>query len=91
MSHDIVACVGLFCVPLISVVTPVHPGRGDLLAETAASVAGQVLPAGWDLEWLVQEDGGRTDLAEAVSTYPFAGALQTTHLSGHVTFFLLTT
>lgn len=58
--------------PLISVVTPVHPGRRDLLAETAASVAAQVLPAGWDLEWLVQEDGGRTDLTEAVSTYPFA-------------------
>jgi len=44
-------------VPVISVITPVHSAVGQYLAQTGASVLGQVLPPGWELEWLVQEDG----------------------------------
>lgn len=43
--------------PTISVVTPVHDGGDGFLPETYESVAAQRLPAGWALQWLVQEDG----------------------------------
>jgi glycosyltransferase involved in cell wall biosynthesis len=43
--------------PLISVITAVFEPVTAYLREAAASVAAQRLPAGWDLEWLVQEDG----------------------------------
>lgn len=43
--------------PLVSVLTAVRQPVPAFLAEAAASVADQALPAGWELEWLVQEDG----------------------------------
>ena len=43
--------------PLISVITAVHQPVAEYLHEAANSVAAQRLPAGWELEWLVQEDG----------------------------------
>jgi glycosyltransferase involved in cell wall biosynthesis len=43
--------------PLISVITAVHEPVAEYLREAANSVAAQRLPAGWELEWLVQEDG----------------------------------
>ncbi|MET7286831.1 glycosyltransferase [Streptomyces sp. NPDC005573] len=43
--------------PTISVITPVFDGGDAYLSETYESVAGQRLPAGWSLEWIVQEDG----------------------------------
>lgn len=43
--------------PLISVITAVYKPIPEYLREAAASVAAQRLPAGWELEWLVQEDG----------------------------------
>lgn len=43
--------------PLLSVLTATHDGRAELLAEAGRSVAAQELPQGWELEWLVQEDG----------------------------------
>jgi glycosyltransferase involved in cell wall biosynthesis len=46
-------------VPLISVITAVHEPVAGYLREAADSVAAQRLPAGWELEWLVQEDGDR--------------------------------
>lgn len=43
--------------PLLSVITPTQAHNADWLADTAASVLSQPLPEGWELEWLVQEDG----------------------------------
>ncbi|SDM55486.1 Glycosyl transferase family 2 [Allokutzneria albata] len=43
--------------PLLSVLTAVRNAIPEFFAEAAASVAAQELPAGWELEWLVQEDG----------------------------------
>ncbi|GGP32378.1 glycosyl transferase [Streptomyces capoamus] len=43
--------------PLISIVTPVHHGGEKYLSETYNSLCDQVLPQGWDWEWVVQEDG----------------------------------
>jgi hypothetical protein len=42
---------------IISVITPVHPGGEEFILETFESLASQKLPAGWGLEWVVQEDG----------------------------------
>ncbi|KUL51042.1 GltA [Streptomyces sp. NRRL F-4489] len=43
--------------PIFSVLTPVYDGGDAYLRETYESVASQRLPAGWSLQWLVQEDG----------------------------------
>ncbi|MFD8325039.1 GltA [Streptomyces lydicus] len=43
--------------PIFSVITPVYVGGDAYLAETYESVASQQLPAGWSLQWVVQEDG----------------------------------
>ncbi|MFI6102354.1 glycosyltransferase family 2 protein [Lentzea sp. NPDC051213] len=58
--------------PVISVVTPVHAGRAEVLLEAGESLRKQQLPTGWTLEWLVQEDSATPELAEAVSAFPFA-------------------
>jgi hypothetical protein len=42
---------------VISVITAVHPATVGHLPDAYASLARQVLPAGWEWEWLVQEDG----------------------------------
>lgn len=57
--------------PLISVLTPVHADRAEYLAEAGESLAGQELPAGWELEWLVQEDGPESGLADVARRFPF--------------------
>jgi glycosyltransferase involved in cell wall biosynthesis len=49
--------------PTISVITAVYRPDPEYLREARNSVATQELPPGWDLEWLVQEDG-RSDTAE---------------------------
>jgi GT2 family glycosyltransferase len=59
-------------VPVISVITPVHDGRSEVVLETGESLAAQELPAGWTLEWLVQEDSARPSLADAINAFPFA-------------------
>jgi glycosyltransferase involved in cell wall biosynthesis len=43
---------------LVSIITPLDPGAADFLEATYRSVIDQVLPSGWDLEWLVHADGG---------------------------------
>ncbi|GAB2824424.1 hypothetical protein GCM10027176_31160 [Actinoallomurus bryophytorum] len=43
--------------PLISVITAVYEPVAGYLREAATSVAAQLLPTGWEIEWLVQEDG----------------------------------
>lgn len=53
-------------------VTPVHAGRADVVVEAGESLRHQQLPAGWTLEWLVQEDSGTPELASAIGAFPFA-------------------
>lgn len=43
--------------PKISIITAVVAGKDDYLNETWQSLVDQELPAGWDFEWIVQEDG----------------------------------
>lgn len=42
---------------IISIITPVYDGGHHYLSDTYASLLRQRLPAGWEWEWLVQEDG----------------------------------
>jgi len=51
--------------PLISVLTAVHRAGAGFLTEAIESVRTQQLPTGWELEWVVQEDGPRSDLVDA--------------------------
>jgi glycosyltransferase involved in cell wall biosynthesis len=44
-------------VPLISIITPLYQPEPAHLRETIHGVTQQALPAGWSLEWVVQEDG----------------------------------
>jgi len=44
-------------VPLISVITPAYDPVPEYLEAARRSVLDQELPAGWTLEWVVQEDG----------------------------------
>lgn len=53
--------------PKISVLTATHAAGAGFILETAASIHGQVLPHGWDIEWVVQEDGASPGLSEAFS------------------------
>jgi glycosyltransferase involved in cell wall biosynthesis len=59
-------------VPLLSVLTPATKERAGFTAEAGESLAGQVLPEGWELEWVVQEDGAEPGLGEVVGGFPFA-------------------
>lgn len=43
--------------PLISIVTPVFNPEPEHLSAAFKSLTSQELPPGWELEWLVQEDG----------------------------------
>jgi glycosyltransferase involved in cell wall biosynthesis len=53
-------------VPLLSVITPTQAHNADWLPATSASVLTSTLPGGWDLEWLIQEDGAAPGLGEVV-------------------------
>jgi len=44
-------------VNLISIITPVAAGRHHYLPQAYESLLAQTLPAGWEWEWIVQEDG----------------------------------
>ncbi|MFG1998303.1 glycosyltransferase family 2 protein [Spirillospora sp. NPDC048911] len=50
--------------PLISIITACHASSGQFLPETIKSVEALKLPDGWDLEWIVQEDGDTPQLSE---------------------------
>lgn len=54
---------------LISVLTAVHQSSVVYLPETLASIAEQKLPAGWELEWVLQEDGPPSSVADLVSDH----------------------
>ncbi|MDQ1293439.1 MAG: hypothetical protein QG608_1320 [Actinomycetota bacterium] len=48
--------------PLLSVLTAAYGPTASFLPQTASSVLGQRLPPGWELEWIVQEDGDSPEL-----------------------------
>ncbi|MGC4938987.1 glycosyltransferase [Kribbella sp. DT2] len=50
--------------PTLSLITAVHPSGGQYVEATVDSVLRQELPPGWELEWLVQEDGAEPRQAE---------------------------
>lgn len=58
-------------VPQISIITATYAPSADYLRETADSIAAVELPAGWDLEWVVQEDGVSPQLAEELARFEF--------------------
>lgn len=47
----------------ISIITPVYAPKAEFLGETYKSLEAQVLPPGWDWEWLVQQDGPEGDVS----------------------------
>lgn len=53
--------------PTVSVITAVYAPGAFYLAETINAVAEQALPPGWDLEWMVQEDGTNPSLADRLA------------------------
>jgi glycosyltransferase involved in cell wall biosynthesis len=53
--------------PLISILTAAHAPSARYLEATIAGVQDQVLPAGWELEWLIQEDGAEPRLADRLA------------------------
>jgi glycosyltransferase involved in cell wall biosynthesis len=56
--------------PTVSVLTAAYAPSSTYLPATAASVRAQRLPAGWDLEWVVQEDGNDPSLAGLLGDEP---------------------
>ena len=58
--------------PLLSILTAAIGERPGLIAETGKSLADQELPDGWELEWVVQEDGPDPSLAPVIERFPFA-------------------
>lgn len=54
----------------ISVITAAYAPLARYFPETIGSVLDQELPSGWELEWLVQEDGTDPQLADAVARLP---------------------
>lgn len=50
--------------PLISVITAVYGPTAKYIAETMVSIKSQALPEGWELEWVVQEDGPNPSLGD---------------------------
>ena len=55
--------------PIVSVLTPAQRSRRDFLMQAGQSVTSQVLPSGWTLEWLVQEDGQQPSLQTDVAQF----------------------
>ncbi|MFD7707108.1 glycosyltransferase [Streptomyces sp. NPDC059785] len=57
--------------PKLTVLTPVHENGYAYLDELHECLADQKLPAGWQLEWLVQEDGRTGRPLEAIPDAPW--------------------
>lgn len=53
---------------LISVITPVFGRSIEFLSDAYRSLAKQEMPAGWEWQWLVQEDGQTGEVAAALPT-----------------------
>lgn len=58
--------------PLLSILTAAIVERREFVAEAGESLAVQELPDGWELEWVVQEDGPNPGLAPVIERFPFA-------------------
>lgn len=54
----------------ISIITAAYAPLSDYLPETIRGVLSQELPEGWELEWLIQEDGSEPRLADLVADLP---------------------
>jgi glycosyltransferase involved in cell wall biosynthesis len=54
----------------ISIITAAYAPLADYFAETIDSVTSQLLPSGWKLEWLIQEDGESPHLESRVAGIP---------------------
>jgi glycosyltransferase involved in cell wall biosynthesis len=59
-------------VPLLSILTSAYLSSATYLSQTIESVEAQILPSGWELEWVVQEDGDDPRLGEFFRELPFA-------------------
>ena len=57
--------------PTVSILTAAYVPTAKYLPETIASVREQILPTGWNLEWIVQEDGVDPGLADHVTELPY--------------------
>lgn len=55
---------------VLSVVTPIFEPRPDYLTQAYESLAGQEMPAGWEWEWVVQEDGRTGEVARLLPPDP---------------------
>lgn len=56
--------------PLVSVLTPTQARNADHIGAVWSSLVEQVLPAGWEWEWLVQEDGPAPGVRELLPDDP---------------------
>lgn len=52
--------------PKVSIITATYAAGASYLAETAASVQEQALPLGWELEWVIQEDGDKPEVGQTL-------------------------
>lgn len=57
--------------PTVSIITAAHAPSAKYLTETINGVDRQELPEGWDLEWVVQEDGETPCLADRFTHLPY--------------------
>jgi glycosyltransferase involved in cell wall biosynthesis len=57
-------------VPLVSIITPTQAHNADHIGALWQSIEHQPLPAGWEWEWLVQEDGPRPGVRDLLPDDP---------------------
>jgi glycosyltransferase involved in cell wall biosynthesis len=57
-------------VPLVSVITPTQRHNADWIGATYEALRTQGLPAGWEWEWLVQEDGEQPGVGPLLADDP---------------------
>jgi glycosyltransferase involved in cell wall biosynthesis len=55
---------------LVTVITAVHPPSAPYLADAYKSLLAQELPAGWDWQWVIQEDGETEEVSPHVPEDP---------------------
>ena len=58
--------------PLLSVLTAAIGRRAEYTKQAGESLANQRLPPGWEIEWVVQEDGPDPCLSEICAGFTFA-------------------
>ena len=58
--------------PLLTVLTAAIGRWAGYVRDAGESLTGQELPEGWEMEWVVQEDGEDPVLAGVVGGFPFA-------------------